>query len=59
MKKDRFVRDFKALQVKMQDPNPRAELVKELKVENRKLSKKYNLLVDTTKTMSATGQAKD
>ncbi len=53
MKKDRFVRDFKALQVKMLDPNPRAELIKELKVENRRLNKKYNLLVDTNKTMSA------
>ncbi len=57
MKKDRFVRDFKALQIKMQDPSPRAELISELKVENRKLSKKYNHLVDTDKKMCEAGQS--
>jgi len=46
-KKEQYDIDFIELRELMKDKNPRAELVQELIVENKKLIEKYNHLVDT------------
>ena len=47
VKRRRFERDFSALLVKMEDPNPNADLMVVLKGANKRMQRQYNHMVDT------------